>query len=133
MKTSELAKNAGVNIETIRYYERLGLISKPSRTESNYRDFSPEVVERIRFIKRSQDLGFTLAEIHQLLAMTDSEQFSCEEIQQFASRKLQEIEAKIFDLQNMKGVLQGLLSKCEQTSGYGCPIIDNLQGVLDDD
>jgi len=126
LTTSELAKNAGVNVETIRYYERLGLISQPPRTESGYRIFSPEVIRRIRFIKRSQDLGFTLEEIHKLLTLTDSERFSCWEVKQFASQKLEEIELKIRDLQNIKSVLQDLSSKCNEGSINGCPIIERL-------
>ena len=123
---SELAKNAGVNIETIRYYERLGLISEPPRTESGYRIFSPEVIQRIRFIKRSQDLGFSLSEINKLLTLTESEGFSCWEVRQFASQKLEEIELKIRDLQNIKSVLQDLSSKCSEGSINGCPIIERL-------
>ena len=123
---SELAKNAGVNIETIRYYERLGLISEPPRTESGYRIFPPEVIQRIRFIKRSQDLGFSLSEINKLLTLTESEGFSCWEVRQFASQKLEEIELKIRDLQNIKSVLQDLSSKCSEGSINGCPIIERL-------
>ena len=123
---SELAKNAGVNIETIRYYERLGLISEPPRTESGYRIFSPEVIQRIRFIKRSQDLGFSLSEINKLLTLTESEGFSCWEVRQFASQKLEEIELKIRDLQNIKSVLRDLSSKCSEGSINGCPIIERL-------
>lgn len=132
MKTGDLAKSAGVNIETIRYYERLGLISEPSRTESGYRNFSSEVTQRIKFIKRSQELGFTLAEIRNLLVLTDNEDFTCEEIQQYATQKVKEIDSKIHDLQNIKNVLQDLLIKCGETSVDGCPIIERLQGVLPD-
>ena len=122
----QVANEAGINIETIRYYERLGLISEPPRTESGYRIFSPEVVHRIRFIKRSQDLGFTLTEIHKLLTLTDSEIYSCWEVQQFASQKLEEIEIKIRDLQNIKSILQDLLSKCSEGPMNVCPIIERL-------
>ncbi len=125
---SQLAKNAGVNIETIRYYERLGLISEPPRTESGYRSFPPEVVQRIKFIKRSQDLGFTLAEINKLITMTESESFGCREVREFASQKILEIELKIHDLQNIKNVLQDLASKCsEEGATNTCPIIEKLQ------
>ncbi|WP_298202547.1 Hg(II)-responsive transcriptional regulator [Desulfosporosinus sp.] len=124
---SELAKNAGVNIETIRYYERLGLISKPPRTESGYRAFPPEVTQRIKFIKRSQDLGFTLSEIHKLLSMTDSESFDCREVRQFASQKLTEVEQKIRDLQSIKSILQDLSSRCPgQGAIQSCPIVERL-------
>lgn len=124
----ELAKNAGVNIETIRYYERLGLIPEPLRTKSGYRVFSPEMVRRIRFIKRSQDLGFTLSEINQLLTMTESGGNGCREVREFASHKIKEIELKIRDLQNIKNVLQDLSSKCSDERPIDdCPIIESLQ------
>ena len=123
----ELAKNADVNIETIRYYERLGLILEPPRTESGYRIFPPEVIQRIKFIKRSQSLGFSLSEIHKLLTLTDSDSFSCLEVRQFASQKLKEIELKILDLQNIKSVLQDLSSKCSEGPINSCPIIERLK------
>lgn len=123
----ELAKNADVNIETIRYYERLGLILEPPRTESGYRIFPPEVIQRIKFIKRSQSLGFSLSEIHKLLTLTDSDSFSCLEVRQFASQKLKEIELKILDLQNIKSVLQDLSSKCSEEPINSCPIIERLK------
>jgi len=127
LTTRELANGAGVNVETIRYYQRLGLIPQPPRTESGFRIFPPEAIKRIRFIKRSQDLGFTLAEIHKLLTLTESEDFSCWEVQQFASQKLMEIELKIRDLQNIKSILQELSSKCSDGQIRGCPIIERLQ------
>ncbi|GAB6170734.1 Hg(II)-responsive transcriptional regulator [Paradesulfitobacterium aromaticivorans] len=124
----ELAKNAGVNIETIRYYERLGLIPEPPRTQSGYRVFPLEVVHRIRFIKRSQDLGFTLSEINKLLSMTESGSYGCREVREFASQKIKEIELKIHDLQNMKSILQDLSSKCcDEWAIDDCPIIESLQ------
>lgn len=127
LTTSELANEAGVNVETIRYYERLGLIPQPPRTESGYRIFPAEAIKRIKFVKRSQDLGFTLAEIHKLLTLTESEDFTCGEVQQFASQKLKEIELKIRDLQNIKSILQELSSKCSEGQNRDCPIIEKLQ------
>lgn len=127
LKISQVGKEAGVNIETIRYYERLGLLSEPARTESGYRVFPPEVVQRIRFIKRSQDLGFTLTEIHKLLTMNESESFGCREIRQFTTKKVKEVELKIRDLQNIKSVLEDLSSKCsDERPINGCPIIERL-------
>ena len=128
LSTRDLAREAGVNIETIRYYERLGLISEPPRTESGYRIFPPEVTQRIRFIKRSQDLGFTLAEIYKLLTLTEGEDFSCWEVQQFAFQKLKEIELKIRNLQNIKSILQDLTDKCSQDATNDCPILERLLG-----
>jgi MerR family mercuric resistance operon transcriptional regulator len=128
LSTSDLAKEAEVNIETIRYYERLGLILEPPRTESGYRIFPPEVTQRIRFIKRSKDLGFTLSEIKKLLTLTEGEDFSCWEVRQFAFQKLQEIDLKIRELQNIKSVLKDLTDRCSQDSPNDCPILERLLG-----
>jgi len=127
LKISQVGKQAGVNIETIRYYERLKLITEPERTESGYRVFSPEVVQRIRFIKRSQDLGFTLTEIQKLLTLTESAGYTCAQVKKIASQKLEEVELKIRDLENIKSILQDLLSKCEDGLVDACPIIEKLQ------
>lgn len=127
LKIGQVAKSASVNIETIRYYERLKLIPKPERTESGYRVFAPDVVQRIRFIKRSQDLGFTLAEIQELLALTESGERTCKQVREFATQKLKEIELKIQDLQNIQSALQDLLSKCAEGENSVCPIIERLQ------
>ncbi|WP_460001753.1 Hg(II)-responsive transcriptional regulator [Paradesulfitobacterium aromaticivorans] len=128
MTRGELAKNAGVNIDTIRYYEKLGLIPEQLRTKSGYRVFTPEMVERIRFIKRSQDLGFTLSEIKKLLTMAESGSYGCREVREFTSQKIKEIEQKIRDLQNIKNVLQDLSSKCcDEWAIEHCPIIESLQ------
>lgn len=127
---SEIAKGAGVNIETVRYYERVGLIEQPPRTKSGYRVFSPDVIQRIGFIKRSQELGFTLSEIAILLTMTESENnYGCREVREFTSTKIHEIESKIRDLQDIKGILQNLSSKCSNGGGPidDCPIIESLQ------
>jgi Hg(II)-responsive transcriptional regulator len=127
---SQVAKASNVNIETIRYYERRGLISEPPRTESGYRMFSQEVIKDIQFIKRTQELGFTLEEIKKLLTTShsDDEKFDSEEVYRFAISKVQEIETKIKDLTQMKAFLEDLAEKCP---GSGipkneCPILKNL-------
>lgn len=124
----KVAKEANVNIETVRYYERLGLISKPPRTESGYRQFPVEVVQRIKFIKRAQELGFTLLEVNKLLSVSDGKDYDCHDIQQFASKKLEEIEQKISDLEKIKSILYDLSKKCP---GQGpldkCPILEEFK------
>jgi Hg(II)-responsive transcriptional regulator len=126
---SQIAKASNVNIETVRYYERRGLISEPPRTESGYRMFTKGVIQDIKFIKRAQDLGFTLEEIKKLLsASNDDESFRSEEMYEFATGKIQEIEAKLNEFNNMKSLLEDLAGKCP---GSGvpknqCPIIKNL-------
>ncbi len=110
---SQVAKASNVNIETIRYYERRGLISEPPRTDSGYRMFPQQVIQDIEFIKRAQDLGFTLEEIKDLLsASSGDEEFLSEKMHDFASGKIGEIEKKIRDLNEMKLLLEAMVEKC---------------------
>jgi MerR family mercuric resistance operon transcriptional regulator len=122
----QLAKETGTHVETIRYYERQGLIAEPPRRASGYREFPPEYVDRIRFIKRAQALGFTLKEISQLLALADGS-FDCKDIRKFAEEKVKDIETRIHDLQKIKEVLHELIKKCLSKGKLSsCPIIESL-------
>lgn len=122
----QLAKELGINIETIRYYERRGLIAEPPRRESGYREFSPEYVKRICFIKRAQTLGFTLREISELLSLADGKP-TCQNIRKFAEDKVKDIETRIRDLEKIKEVLRDLVKKClSNKKPSGCPIIECL-------
>ncbi|WP_295102356.1 Hg(II)-responsive transcriptional regulator [uncultured Candidatus Kuenenia sp.] len=122
----QLAKETGTHVETIRYYERRGLIAEPPRRASGYREFPSEYVERIRFIKHAQALGFTLREISELLALADGNP-ACKDVRRFAEEKAKDIETRIHDLHKIKEVLHELIKKClikGQLSG--CPIIESL-------
>lgn len=122
----KLAKETGTNIETIRYYERRGLIPEPPRRESGYRVFSQKYVERILFIKRAQILGFTLNEISQLLAMADG-MADCKDIKKFAEDKVKDIESRIRDFKKIKKVLHDLVKRCPDKGKVSdCPIIESL-------
>lgn len=126
LTTGQLARETGVNIETIRYYERRGLIPEPPRRVSGYREYTPEYIERIRFIKRAQALGFTLKEISELLAVADGKP-ACKDIRKFAEDKVKDIEARIYDLQNIQTVLNDLIKKCLSKKKISeCPIIESL-------
>ncbi len=122
-----LAKQAEVNIQTIRYYERRELLPKPGRTASNYRVYPPATVQRVRFIKRAQELGFTLKEIKDLLALRITPRADCGDVRSRASAKIEDIESKIASLQAMKKSLTKLVRTC---SGRGpiseCPILDAM-------
>lgn len=121
-----LAKAAGVGVETIRFYEKRGLISRP-QTTGTYREYPLETIERIHFIKRAQELGFTLAEIVELLSLANSPHTDRQAAKQFATQKVEDIRARIADLQRMLGTLSHLVEEC---SGHGpmegCPIIEAL-------
>ncbi len=124
----QLAKRAKVNIETVRYYERRGLIPKPHRRESGYRQYSDETVKRIQFIKHAKDLGFSLKEINELLSLKLDPKTSCSEVRNRAEAKISDIEDKIITLQKMKKALVKLTRACSGTGPVNeCPILEALE------
>ena len=128
MKTTltigRLAKAADVNIETIRYYQRIELISEPAKPASGYRQYPQQTIEQIRFIKAAQQLGFSLKEIQQLLALGTSH---CEDIQALAREKRQLIQHQIEGLLSIKSVLDHMISDCQhQQPDAHCSFIDAL-------
>jgi MerR family copper efflux transcriptional regulator len=131
LKSGELAKQANVNSETLRYYEREGLLPEPERTDSGYRLYADEDVKRVRFIKRAQELGFSLKEIKELLALKLDASQSASEVKRLTEHKIQDIENKIQSLQAMKGVLHDVAAAC---SGKGsvdhCPILTCLDECI---
>jgi Hg(II)-responsive transcriptional regulator len=123
-----IAAQADVHIETIRYYERRGLLPDPPRTEAGYRQYDAESVTRLRFIKEAQALGFTLEEIQGLLALRVDKETSCEDVRHQAERKVADIEAKIQSLQQMHGALQEMIVACAQGGPSGeCPLLETLE------
>jgi Hg(II)-responsive transcriptional regulator len=128
MRTGELAAHAGVNIQTVRFYERRGILPKPERTGSGYRVYSPEAVRLIRFIKRAQDLGFTLDEVEDLLRLRNNRRASCARVKSAGQAKMTAVEAKIAGLQAMKRALTVLLASCERNDRErACPILEALE------
>lgn len=128
MRTGELAASAGVNIQTVRFYEKRGILPKPDRTASGYRDYSPEALRMIRFIKRAQDLGFTLDEIEELLRLRNTRRASCAELKGAGQAKMAAVDAKIASLKAMKRALAVLLASCERNeSDRRCPILEALE------
>ena len=128
LTTGELAASAGVGRETIRYYERKGLLEGPPRSAAGYREYPPEASRRLRFIRRAQELGFTLAEISDLLDLRVDEVSACGTVETRAREKLDQVETKIADLRRMGDALSRLVDKCqarEPTSD--CPILEELE------
>lgn len=120
----KLAKQAGVNVETIRYYQKLGLIHEPEKPAFGYRYYPIETISRLHFIKRAKNLGFTLQEIGVLLKLGDG---NCLETRKLARQKLAMIESRIQDLQAISEVLGNLIHSCEsQKTSDTCPIISAL-------
>lgn len=127
LTTGTLAKASGVNLETIRFYERERLLEKPPRTASGYRVFPADAVQRVRFIKRAQALGFTLQEIRELLALSGARNASCESIRSRAESKVEDIEERIQSLKSIKKALLRLTESCSgQGSAAHCPILECL-------
>lgn len=122
-----LADRADVGVETIRFYERQGLLPEPPRTQSGYRQYPEDQVDRIRFIKRGQELGFSLAEIREMLALRMDTGSDCGDVRRRAERKITDVEAKLRDLQRIKAALEALTWACV---GHGptseCPILDAM-------
>lgn len=127
LRTGQLAKLAGVNKETIRYYERLGLIDEPPRRKSGYRQYTKEYVNRIRFIRRAQGLGFSLQEINELLALRVETNSVCDAVQQRAETKIQDITEKVQLLEQMRQTLMQLIAACQANEITDkCPILTAL-------
>ncbi len=113
MRTSELSGRAGVTAETLRYYERRGLLAKPPRTMSGYRDYPASAVRLLRFVKRAQELGFSLDEVEELLHLDDGGPDSCESARALAEHRRLDLAARIRDLQRMHDSLADLAATCE--------------------
>ena len=127
LSIGQTARSAGVGVETVRFYERRGLIEPPPRTESGYRQYPEDVVVRLGFIRRAKELGFTLNEIKELLSLRLEPASACEDVRRQADLKIASIEEKIHDLQGMKTALAELVDACQgQGTTSECPILDAL-------
>jgi MerR family mercuric resistance operon transcriptional regulator len=124
MTIGKLAKHAGVNVETIRYYQRRGLLYEPDKPLGGYRRYPADMVKRVRFIKRAQALGFTLEEVTGLLRLDAAQ--ACAETRELAVHKLELIERKLADLAAMREGLAALMAKCDTGGSSACPIIQVL-------
>lgn len=124
----ETARRAGVGVETVRFYEREGLIAHPPRTAAGYRQFPPEAVDRIRFTQRAKELGFSLREIKELLALRTAPDSRCEDIRQKAEKKIADINEKVRHLKKIKEALTTLKCECDEAvSVRECPILEALE------
>ncbi len=132
MLIGEVERTIGISRDTVRYYEREGLIAGPPRLENNYKEYSVETVERLRFIRQVQELGFTLAEIRQLLSLADSGSIDCAAVAPHVKAKIEDIDAKIAALSDLRARLSSLSSECEATEPGGIckPLAQSLKGVV---
>lgn len=121
-----LSERSGVNIETIRYYERVGLLPKPARSGGGYRLYQSGDSDRLSFIRRARDLGFSLDEIRRLLDLADQKSRSCRRVHEIAVEHLAEVHAKIGDLRRMERVLATMVRACAQETMPACPLLETL-------
>lgn len=127
MRTGEVAGLAGVNIQTLRYYERRGLLPEPPRRSSGYRAYGPDAVEVVRFIKRAQRLGFTLSEVESLFGLMDGGPEDCEQVRALALDRIAELDRRIGDLMAMRDSLDRLVATCHRPRAQRhCPLLSAL-------
>lgn len=127
MKIGEVASEAGIGIDAVRFYERQGLIPVPARRPSGYRDYQPDVVLNLRFIRHAKDLGFSLKEIRELLSLESDESATAADVKAAAERKLADIEDRIRALRRMRRVLRSAVEDCPgRGPTTGCSILRSL-------
>ena len=130
MKIGELAAHSGISAKTIRFWEEAGVVPLPSRTSSGYRDYQPDAVDRLAFIRHAQSAGFTLGQIRRVLGIGDSGERPCEHVTQLISERLAEVDARISDLKATRSQLRVLARRAAdqdpaKCTGY-CSILDDL-------
>ncbi len=127
----QLSKLTDVNIETIRYYEKIGIMPNPPRSSSGYRIYSAPHLERLSFVRRSKELGFSQPEVRKLLTLVDDHQYTCAEVQEITANQLAAVRTKIKDLQKLAKALAKMVSECDGGDIPECPIVDTLSAMPD--
>lgn len=126
MKIGEIAQRAGSNVETVRYYERIGLLTPPARTAGNYRSYSEAHAQRLSFIRRARDLGFTIEDVRELLALDEDRNRSCAAVDEIAARHLGTVQCKIANLTALGAELERVIDSCGQGAVADCQILKSL-------
>ena len=121
-----VSNETGVSIETIRYYERAGILDEPSRSQGGHREYDHEQLKRINFVKRCRDLGFSLKEVRNLLTLVASEEQSCKEVHDVTVKHLDNVRRKLSDLKKLEQALVEMSEKCAEGASPQCPIIEVL-------
>jgi DNA-binding transcriptional MerR regulator len=129
MRTHEVAERAGVSAQTMRYYERRGILQDPPRSPAGYRDYPASAVQVLRFVKRAQQLGFTLSSVEGLLALAAGGPDSCDAARRMAEEHIGELERRMADLQRMRDSLTALVGTCERPrADRSCPLLTAISG-----
>lgn len=126
MQRGELARRAGCNIETVRYYEKIGLLPDPPRTGGGYRDYGREHERRLRFVLRARELGFGIEDIRGLLELVDRHAYTCAEVREITLEHLDAVRLKIVDLKRLERTLAKTVAACNGRNVPDCPVIDVL-------
>ena len=126
LSSGALAREAGVNIETIRYYEKIGLMPEPVRADNGYRVYGETSLKRLSFIRRCRELGFSLDEVRGLLGLVDGGDYTCAEVRDLSIVRLGDVRQKIRDLRKMERTLKEMVSQCDGGLVPECPIVDRL-------
>lgn len=132
MRIGELGKQSGTLVETIRYYEQVGLMPAPPRTHAGYREYRPEHLQRLIFLRRSRELGFSIEEIRSLLRLTEQRNQSCETVTRVAAQHLSDVRGKLADLRQLARGLQTLIGSCGGGQIADCKILEALTRVSAD-
>jgi len=125
-KIGEVAKHVGLGAETVRYYEQIGVLHAPERAQNGYRLYGDDHLKRLRFIKRSRELGFSLDKVRSLLSLADDKDMTCRSVRDIAEEHLNEVRRNIADLQAMEQMLQAAVKPCPGDDSRTCPILDVL-------
>ena len=123
-----LSKQSGVNIETIRYYEKIGVMPAPPRSAGGYRLYAPDHLKRLGFVRRGRQLGFSLDELRGLLQLVDGHAYTCAEVHALTLQHLTEVRRKIVDLRRLERVMTDMVAQCTEDLVPECPVIDALFG-----
>jgi MerR family mercuric resistance operon transcriptional regulator len=126
MTIGRLAAAAGVNLETVRYYERIHLMPPPARTANGHRAYDAEHIRRLAFIRRARELGFSIEDIRALLALAEPTRFSCAEVRENAGTHLDDVRMKLADLTKLERILGETIARCSGDRAPSCPVLDML-------
>ena len=132
MSIGALSKRTGCNVETIRFYERIGIMPKPARTQAGHRVFTQDHLKRLTFVRRSRELGFTLDQVRNLLSLVDSDDYTCDEVKEMTLEHMGDVRYKIADLRKLERVLNDMVSQCDRGAVPDCPVVDALFETRDE-
>lgn len=132
MRIGELARATGCRVVTIRYYERVGILPPPARAGNNYRIYGDDHLRRLRFVRRTRELGFGLEEVRTLLALIDGGDYTCDDVKDLATRHLAAVRARLRDLHNLESALDDLADRCSGGATPDCSLLETLYAERDD-